>query len=669
MSEFQNSNLQIYYPANHPYWFFLYSKSIEEPILVKLNVSSLVNGMSVEMSPSELSNIGFINIDFSKNVKYKLYYDTDKIIIFQNKRHCLKFRRKNINYEDAIITSTDLNIIQFRNTTKENLIKSLSDSSNNNSIDGILKAFCDYTFFNGYSAWHYNEITNTFTRIAGNVYAKEDYIKNTNASFFQKLLNVDAQPINCMSNTSLLPENDSLDLPWMNCFLVSVKNPTTLTSNSNLKIIICLYSKCVDYNLRDETISTMKGFLKQAITDRYFDRILGLNDTRALIASSLKFGDPVEPLQVIAEHICKFLFWESCSIFLKDKRKEILNPVARYPKDTKILGDYDLNKESLTTTVFNEKLPQWSYDINSDSRNTHCIDDPTQSEPLNWIGAPIMSAEGKPVLGVLRVKNKMHAHNDIDKHFCNLDLKNIESVASELSYFLQQSAQYSDLNDFLRTLRHEIRSPLQVICLAPQRLRAILRYEQILISTKLNNYLDDFKVISDRLVMLSKSLTLTPKEFVKEIKWNNVYKDSIAPIIAFATPYASKRKRYIDVDKDSLLIDKLFDKDALSIAVHVLIDNAIKYSDEGTTINVYGQKIHNGFQIVVENSTKVFVIDKAEVHCLCDKYYRGKASISQKLEGSGIGLFLAREIMEAHNCSLIILSVDSPIKFALRLNY
>ena len=100
------------------------------------------------------------------------------------------------------------------------------------------------------------------------------------------------------------------------------------------------------------------------------------------------------------------------------------------------------------------------------------------------------------------------------------------------------------------------------------------------------------------------------------------------------------------------------DEKRIEQKVRILLDNAIKYSNEGGTvlINVKTNQNHkeiigtiisitdNGRGIKEEDLTKIF-----------DSFYRG--SDVDNIEGSGLGLFIANEIVDLHQGKLFFESV------------
>ncbi len=76
-----------------------------------------------------------------------------------------------------------------------------------------------------------------------------------------------------------------------------------------------------------------------------------------------------------------------------------------------------------------------------------------------------------------------------------------------------------------------------------------------------------------------------------------------------------------------------------------VLDNAVKYGDAGSEIEIEAVKMTNYAGIAVRNQGAA--IDVEEYHHLFKRFYRGKGS--GMTEGSGLGLYLVRKILEAEN--------------------
>ncbi|GER82606.1 MAG: HAMP domain-containing histidine kinase [Thermogemmatispora sp.] len=92
-----------------------------------------------------------------------------------------------------------------------------------------------------------------------------------------------------------------------------------------------------------------------------------------------------------------------------------------------------------------------------------------------------------------------------------------------------------------------------------------------------------------------------------------------------------------------------WDGERLQQAVGNLLDNAIKYSDEHTTITVrVSQPEEHLVRVSVHNVGRV--IPAAEINSIFRPYVRLQAARSR--QGSGLGLYITKSIVEAHGGTL-----------------
>lgn len=81
--------------------------------------------------------------------------------------------------------------------------------------------------------------------------------------------------------------------------------------------------------------------------------------------------------------------------------------------------------------------------------------------------------------------------------------------------------------------------------------------------------------------------------------------------------------------------------------VGILLDNAIKYSDDQAQIKISLYAKNDAIILTCENPCKNF--DKSDIPYLFDRFYRTDKSHSGEKEGFGLGLSIAREIVSLHN--------------------
>lgn len=90
--------------------------------------------------------------------------------------------------------------------------------------------------------------------------------------------------------------------------------------------------------------------------------------------------------------------------------------------------------------------------------------------------------------------------------------------------------------------------------------------------------------------------------------------------------------------------------------VSTLVDNAMKYSNENATIKISLSAVKKGVKIEVFNTTDE--IDKENLDKLFDRFYRADSSRSRATGGYGIGLSIAKSIVQAHHGKISVKSED-----------
>ncbi|MGX4640833.1 ATP-binding protein [Massilia sp. SYSU DXS3249] len=192
---------------------------------------------------------------------------------------------------------------------------------------------------------------------------------------------------------------------------------------------------------------------------------------------------------------------------------------------------------------------------------------------------------------------------------------------------------------FASMLNHEFRTPLSTIDGAIQRLEATssqadegrrARYRKIAVATdRLIAMLDDY-LSPERMAGIGSErqpTSLAPRQLL----------DEAAGQVRAAGRVASVRTRDLP---DSLRCNP----EGLRLALKVLVDNAIAYSGAGTTIAFGGRLAASGLELSVRDHGPG--VPSAEQDRVFDKFYRG--SNADGLPGSGLGLYMARSIVEVH---------------------
>lgn len=132
--------------------------------------------------------------------------------------------------------------------------------------------------------------------------------------------------------------------------------------------------------------------------------------------------------------------------------------------------------------------------------------------------------------------------------------------------------------------------------------------------------------------------------------------------------YPLMEKRNITLQKDipqHIFIVGDFDK--LLRVFDNLMRNAINYSTEASIIHVRVKPQLKYVELEYQNSSEE--MDSETVNHLFDKFYRASTARTSTSGGAGLGLAIAREIIQLHHGSIEAKAAQSIITFTIRLPY
>jgi PAS domain S-box-containing protein len=131
---------------------------------------------------------------------------------------------------------------------------------------------------------------------------------------------------------------------------------------------------------------------------------------------------------------------------------------------------------------------------------------------------------------------------------------------------------------------------------------------------------------------------------------------------------AKIRDVHLEVDVPEDLPPILADRDLITSMVKNLIGNAIKFSHEGGKVQVTARKVEDALEFCVSDQG-VGIPPDAIPH-LFEKFYRPRPTVERAIRGTGLGLALTKEAVEAHGGTIDVeseLGVGS--QFRVRIPY
>ncbi len=213
---------------------------------------------------------------------------------------------------------------------------------------------------------------------------------------------------------------------------------------------------------------------------------------------------------------------------------------------------------------------------------------------------------------------------------------------------LQES--YEKQKSFITDAGHEIKTPLTII----DADATILEME----CGDDNEWIQDIRAQTKRLTALTKDLIYLSRMEEEKPQVQNIDFPLSDVITEAAQPFRSLAKvqeKTFTVDVEPML-NLCGDEKAITQLVSILLDNALKYSDEHGTISL---KAHaRGKNICIEVFNTAESVDTSELGRLFDRFYRADKSRNSETGGYGIGLSIAKAVVEAHKGRISASSAD-----------
>ena len=244
-------------------------------------------------------------------------------------------------------------------------------------------------------------------------------------------------------------------------------------------------------------------------------------------------------------------------------------------------------------------------------------------------------------------------------------------LASAGGYFLAHKSlvpletSFKEQQRFIADASHELRTPLAVLRgeteVALSKDRTVDEYRESL--SLINDEAERLSRIVEDLFILARQPVAVPAAFAKEqLSLNEVVQDCARAAQVLAVRKGVQLRT--EVDPASIALSG--DDELLKRMVLNLLDNAVKYTPAGGEISVVLARQNGNAQIIVRDTG--IGIPPAEQEHVFDRFYRVDKARSRALGGAGLGLSIARLIVEAHGGKIYVKSLPGEgSKFTVEL--
>ena len=236
-------------------------------------------------------------------------------------------------------------------------------------------------------------------------------------------------------------------------------------------------------------------------------------------------------------------------------------------------------------------------------------------------------------------------HGQLDQPVVEEGPTDLRALARQLEWLRVRLSEISEeRNRFLRHMSHELKTPLAnlregaelmlegavgSLSDGQREVAGILREESLRLQRLIENLLSYSEWQAKRGGLERSRFRLGPLV--------------AAAIEAYQLPVAARRLR-IDLAVDDLEVNA--DRARLRLILDNLLSNAVKYSPDGATITLRAQR--DGDDLVVEVADQGPGIPADERARIFEAFYQGPAAAGALVRGTGIGLSVVQEFVQAH---------------------
>jgi signal transduction histidine kinase len=249
---------------------------------------------------------------------------------------------------------------------------------------------------------------------------------------------------------------------------------------------------------------------------------------------------------------------------------------------------------------------------------------------------------------------KMLVRRDLELTLSNERLQELDEMKSQ----------------FVSIAAHQLRTPLSGIKWA---LYTLMNEEIGGLNKQQKKFARDAYQVNERLIELIRDLLDMARLEEGRFGFEPVMQDfsSIVTEVIKSLEDSAKRKglKLVLAMPAKKLPLMYLDKEKISIALGNLAENAIKYTVPGGTVRICVTKKQKG--VVIEVKDTGIGIPEAEIPKIFRKFFRGKSAQLYQTNGTGLGLYLTKNIIEQHGGIISVKSKEkkgSTFTFSLPLD-
>lgn len=201
--------------------------------------------------------------------------------------------------------------------------------------------------------------------------------------------------------------------------------------------------------------------------------------------------------------------------------------------------------------------------------------------------------------------------------------------------------------EFVSLAAHQLRAPLSQI---KWTLQAILDGDMGVVTEQQREYLSKTFVSNEKMIALINDLLNTTR--IEEGRY--LYqpapaqiKDTVESLVTWYQEEAKRRGIALQFEHSNEEFPKVaIDEEKIRLALQNLVDNALRYTPQGGKVTVFLKRDTQNIEISVKDTGIGIPLEQQPR--LFEKFFRAENAKKTDSQGTGLGLYLTKNIIEAH---------------------
>ena len=204
--------------------------------------------------------------------------------------------------------------------------------------------------------------------------------------------------------------------------------------------------------------------------------------------------------------------------------------------------------------------------------------------------------------------------------------------------------------EFVSNVSHELKTPITAIRTTAEVLLAGAKNDEEVVDRFLNTIVsetDRLSALIDDLMEIARRDSGINKVEKSEVNIAEIINRAVTAVL----PQATQKEISVEINVPKTLVCYCDDIQIMQL-VRNLVENAVKYTPSGGTVEVAAQESGSGHMIWVKDTG--IGIPQGEVSRIFERFYRVDKARSRRMGGTGLGLSIVKDIVESHGGEIAV---------------